>query len=347
MKQRTTAGLAAFALGSALVLAGCGTGDSSGGDASASASGSPAASASPVVAGGTCEAQEQPAPEQPAPTDADQKAVEAIEVEGKPGEEPEDVSFKTPLTLEGAGYNVLDKGDGAAIEEGDEVTFHDYTVNGADGKALPSSTWEKGAEPTVMTFGDPTFPPVLTEPFTGINVGARLVVALAGQDGSVQVHVLDVVDAKAKEPTPTKAEGEPVEPVEGLPTVELAEDGAPTLTIEDSFEEPSELVVQPLIEGDGAKVTKEDEVTVQYLGCLIDGTSFDSSWGRGAPASFPLNGVIPAWTNGLDGQTVGSQLLLVAPPADAYGEDPAAHELGGKTLVFVVDILSAKKAAQG
>lgn len=337
MKHRTTAGLAAFALGSALVLAGCGSGDDSDG-----AEASPAASAETVASGGVCTPEPAEIPE---PTEADLEALEAIEITGEVGEEPEEVTFETPLAVEGLATHVIDEGDGATLAEGDLVTIHDYRVAGDSGEKLPS-TWDEGQAPEEFTLGDPNYQ-VLNEPLAGLKVGARLTVALVGQDGSTSVHVVDVIDAQEQDedPTPTRAEGTPVDPVEGLPTVELADDGTPTVTIAEDYEEPSELVVQPLIEGDGAEVTAEDSVTVQYLGCLVDGSSFDASWSRGAPTSFPLSGVIPAWTNGLAGQKVGSQVLLVAPPADAYGEDPEAHELGGKTLIFVVDILAAEPAA--
>ena len=345
MKQRTTAGLAAFALGSALVLAGCGSGDdSSGGEesASAAADASAAPSASPIVAGGTCEAQEQPVEDPPEPTEADQKAIKAVEVTGEIGKKPKEVSFETPFTVEGLAIDVLDDGDGTELADGDLVTIQDYVVNGEDGEALPS-TWDEGQQPQEFTLGDPQFQ-VLNEPLTGLNVGARLTIAMVAQGGVTTVHVVDVVDSETQKELPQQAQGEPVDPEDGLPTVELADDGAPTVTIADDYEEPSELVIQPLIKGDGKKVTQEDEVTVQYLGCLLDGESFDSSWGRGTPTSFPLTNVVKGWTEGLDGQTVGSQVLLVVPPADAYGEDPAGHQLGGKTLIFVVDILDAKKA---
>jgi len=102
--------------------------------------------------------------------------------------------------------------------------------------------------------------------------------------------------------------------------------------------------VQPLIKGTGAEVKKGDVVTVNYTGWTwADGTQFDSSWDRGAPASFQLNdgAVIDGWVEGLVGQTVGSQVLLVIPPEKAYGEDGNETIPGGSTLVFVVDILAA------
>ena len=119
---------------------------------------------------------------------------------------------------------------------------------------------------------------------------------------------------------PARAEGEAVPPVDGLPTVELAEDGAPTITVPEG-EPPTELVVQPLIEGDGAVVEAGQTITVHYTGVLWDdGTVFDSSWENGAPVHVRdrHRQVIAGWDEGLVGQTVGSQILLVVPPAKGY-----------------------------
>jgi peptidylprolyl isomerase len=155
--------------------------------------------------------------------------------------------------------------------------------------------------------------------------------------------MLSVIEVAATKKLPTRAEGEPVKPAEGLPTVTLADDGKPSITIPDGFPEAKELVAQPLIKGAGAKVTPKQTVTVQYSGWTLDGKQFDSSWERGAPISFPLSNVIKGWTDGLSGQTVGSQVLLVVPAAQAYGaKADGSHELAGKTLVFVVDILDAE-----
>ena len=133
-------------------------------------------------------------------------------------------------------------------------------------------------------------------------------------------------------------------PVDGLPTVELAEDGAPTITVPEG-EPPTELVVQPLIEGTGAPVESGQTVTVHYTGALWkDGTVFDSSWENGAPFTFVIGTqqVIAGWDEGLVGQTVGSQILLVVPPAKGYPRGLAGPSPPTDTLVFVIDILDAQ-----
>lgn len=91
----------------------------------------------------------------------------------------------------------------------------------------------------------------------------------------------------------------------------------------------------------GAAMPSEtDEVTVHYHGTLIDGTVFDSSVNRGTPATFPLNGVIPGWTEGVQLMKVGDKFRFFIPPALAYGETGAGGVIGpNATLVFEVELL--------
>ena len=86
---------------------------------------------------------------------------------------------------------------------------------------------------------------------------------------------------------------------------------------------------------------------MQYTGVKwSDGSVFDSSWENGAPASFQTTGVVDGFRQALEGQTVGSQVLVVIPPALGYGEGEINDDdLVGETLVFVVDILGTQHAA--
>src|SRR5213082_2175302 len=90
-------------------------------------------------------------------------------------------------------------------------------------------------------------------------------------------------------------------------------------------------------EGTGAQPKATDMVTVNYRGTLVDGTEFDSSYKRGQPATFPLNGVIKGWTEGLQLMKKGSKFQFVIPPNLAYGERAVGADIGpNSTLVFDV-----------
>jgi FKBP-type peptidyl-prolyl cis-trans isomerase FkpA len=102
----------------------------------------------------------------------------------------------------------------------------------------------------------------------------------------------------------------------------------------------SGLIYLQLKAGTGASPTATDTVKVHYRGTLIDGKEFDSSYKRGEPASFPLNGVIPCWTEGVQKMKVGGKARLVCPSSIAYGDRGAPPDIpGGATLIFEVELL--------
>ena len=104
----------------------------------------------------------------------------------------------------------------------------------------------------------------------------------------------------------------------------------------------SGLQYQVITPGPGRAPTTADTVTVNYRGTLVDGTEFDSSFKRGQPASIPVAGVIPGWTEGLQLMKEGGKYQLAIPSRLAYGE---RGQLAGQVLLFDVDLISVQPAS--
>jgi FKBP-type peptidyl-prolyl cis-trans isomerase FklB len=108
---------------------------------------------------------------------------------------------------------------------------------------------------------------------------------------------------------------------------------------------PSGLQYKVVTKGSGEKPKLTDTVTTQYRGTLIDGTEFDSSYSRGEPATFQVNGVIKGWTEALQLMAVGSKWQLFIPSVLAYGEGGAGNDIGpNATLIFEIELISIGEA---
>lgn len=261
-------------------------------------------------------------------------ALEGVELTGELGLPPT-ISLKAPVAPEEAITEVYCVGDGAKIAAGQTISLLATTVDAATGEVKYQSS-----APESYALNESSFSGELFDALEGATVGTRLLLAFTDTSGDTPVSYVQAVELTGARDVLERAAGETVAPAEGLPTVALDDAGAPTITIPEGYETPADLVVQPLIKGDGAVVDASQTLTVNYTGVKLDGETFDSSWDRGEPATFPLTGVIQGWTEGLAGQTVGSQVLLVIPPSLGYGGNEG-HELEKETLVFVVDILDA------
>jgi peptidylprolyl isomerase len=280
-------------------------------------------------------------------------SLDAVTVTGAFGEAPK-VDFSLPFATTETNRKLISEGDGEVLAEGSTAVIDYAMVNGRDGKEFETSF---GSVPTSVTLDQARMIPGVVKGLLGIKVGSRALVALSPDDafksaGGVQEAgvqaddtVLLVVDVKEVRHPLARATGTAVAPVAGQPTVALDADGKPTITVPEGAA-PTTLVAQPLIQGTGPVVAAGQTIVVHYTGVIWPGgKQFDSSWDSGETASFTVGAgrVIPGWDEGLVGQTVGSQVLLVVPPDKGYGSAGQADAgiTGTDTLVFVVDMLDA------
>lgn len=254
---------------------------------------------------------------------------------------------------------VLDAGEEPTLDHGSIARLHFLTADPTTGDVQAESFTQ---DPQTVILDDQLKQanPEMYELLTGVGVGGQIAAYVPSQEIPAPAAPSASEGASASttnvpaqlfvysvaERLPTVAQGEEVaERDERLPEVTVQDDRPVIATPEG--EAPEALVVQPLIQGEGREVTVEDTVTVHYTGVTwSDGSTFDSSWERGAPTTFPLSGVIAGWSEGLEGQKVGSRVLISIPSEQAYGEQGTpTGDLKNEDLLFVVDILDAQAPA--
>jgi FKBP-type peptidyl-prolyl cis-trans isomerase len=250
-------------------------------------------------------------------------------------------------------------GTGSTVTKADAMAanFVLYFWSGTS-SSLKANTFTEN--PTVI---GGTMLPGLETALIGQKVGSRVLAVIPpaegyGTSGNSQlgitgsttlVFVIDVLKSYADT---ASASGAQVSNGGGsLPTVTAHSGGAPTITIP-ANKPPASLVTTTLIKGSGPKLVKGQYVVAQYTGYIWRTKKvFDSSWTTGSPFGFVIGAspeqVITGWDTGLAGQTVGSRVMLVIPPKDAYGTTGASQAgiTGTDTLVFVIDIIDAFKPA--
>jgi peptidylprolyl isomerase len=266
-----------------------------------------------------------------------------VTVTGGFGEAPK-VKVDAPWAIDKTRTKVLDASNGPVVAEGQGVEVNYYGVNGRTGKKFDESF--STGQPIAFSLAQVV--PGFSKGLVGQHKGSRVVIAMPGQDGydpmggnpqagievgDTLIFVVDLVDVQLAGP-----EGSAVQPKAGLPTV-TDNSGKPEITIPESAP-PTSLEVQPLIKGKGKKIGANDTITFNYLWVRwSDGKVLEESYG-GKPANAPLSGLLPGMVKGLEGQTVGSRVLLVIPPADGYPDGNATPSIKpGETLVMVVDLL--------
>jgi FKBP-type peptidyl-prolyl cis-trans isomerase len=294
------------------------------------------------------------------PQESSGNASATVKADGAFADDPE-ATFPTPLVPEGVQVSTLDVGDGETIYPGQYATVAMTFLDGTTGESLGESYDETA--PIVIRAGEGASK--IGFAVECQTVGSRVVVSMAGEDlwgmGNVNdtnvaadLSMVMVIDIRSV--LLGKAHGVDQLPAQGLPAVVTAPDGTPGLTVP-ALSAPTSVQVSVLKKADGAAVEAGDIVYLHLLRVdWNDPDSFKSTWENfGNPSPFALVdydpatgiGVPSAIVDALVGQTVGSQVMVVLPPAYGFAESalPEGVEVGD-TLVYVFDILGTNNAAK-
>ena len=263
------------------------------------------------------------------------------------------VTFKAkPVSVKETTTKVITPGRGAKLTKSNKIVMAFALFNGKNGKQISNSF---GRDKVLTDLGSTTLMPGLIKGLIGEQVGSRFLIGIPpadafGAKGNAQAGVgptdtlVYFVHIQSASTPLAVAGGIAVPPKAGLPTA-IVRGAEPAQITVPKTAAPTKLVVQPLIKGAGAVVARGQSIRINYTGVRWkDGAKFDASGDNGAPTDVQIGTgkVIPGWDKGLVGQTVGSRILLVVPPADGYGAAGKPPTIGATdTMVFVVDILAA------
>lgn len=232
-------------------------------------------------------------------------------------------------TASGLRYRVLADGKGVSCKDADLVVI-DFAMYDAQGKPMVSSTMQGG--PLV---GDPENLQLqfLSELVPSLSSGAHVLAQVPGSKSPALSGRLPGFDEGATYLWQVR-----VEDARSFEKPEFV------LPLEEELQSTeSGLRYQVLREGTGERPTARSSVVAHYAGWLTDGTPFDNSYDRGAPSTFPLNRVIPGWTEGLQLMRAGGKYLFVIPSELGYGPGGSPPKIpGGATLVFVVELVDVR-----
>ncbi|MFC5337861.1 FKBP-type peptidyl-prolyl cis-trans isomerase [Leucobacter denitrificans] len=296
-------------------------------------------------------------------------ASKTIEVTGEVGNDLE-ITSETPVSVEATERSVLKEGEGESPTADQTIEVAMSMFNGADGTSLQQvatspipaaqeqlATWAyegircavPGEQIAIVTPYADVFGTAAAEE-TGLE-------GITEEDSIVIVMEFGEVADSAASTEPgtleadellSRAEGKAVAAPDGFPTVKLDDDGAPTITMPEGVDAPTELSIATIIEGDGETVQAGDRVYVNYRGVIWrTGEEFDSSWSRGAPTDFLTTQVIGGFQKALEGQKVGSQIISVVPAEDGGYGAASLEQMGHEpddVMVFVLDILGTVHA---
>jgi peptidylprolyl isomerase len=279
--------------------------------------------------------------------------IAGVTVSGAVGSTPK-VSIKTPLKVSNTQTQVLTKGSGPALGDGQHALLHLYLASGTTGQKI-GSTYDQGT-PQDLTFST-SLPPALVTGLNGRTAGSRILVAApvsqvySGTPPSgirASDSLVLVLDLVSVQPTNVlKApQGAQQSLPSGLPTLVQKGTSIQNLDFSKAPKKPSGgLKVVTLVKGTGPVVKAPSLITVNYIGQKYGAAKpFNNSY-TATPTTFGVgvHGLIPAWDQALVGMHVGSRVMLVVPPSLGYGSQGNSQiQIGPKDyMVFVIDILGA------
>jgi hypothetical protein len=288
------------------------------------------------------------------PTVSDPETMDLIDVTGETDAEPE-VEVYTPFKAPELAFEDIVTGEGTAITSTDQLVVIDVAlVSGVTGEPLVATPYDGDLTRVYPVSQWTQNFPAFEDALDCATEGSRIAVALAPGDIAAESaaslglaeddSAVAVIDLR-KVYLPAADGQDQFNSDRGMPMVVRAPDGRPGLIIPEGAA-PEELSIQTLKKGSGAEVTGEVPVRVHYTGVVWgQDEAFDSTWDT-QPASLTLDALVPGFAQALEGQTVGSQVLVVIPPELGYGDQTQGTIPANSTLVFVVDILGLDAPVQ-
>ncbi len=277
--------------------------------------------------------------------------LDSLTIEGEVGSQPE-VTFDGEVKADDVETEVVEEGDGDAVETGDSVLTHLWIGNGYQ-QEKAFSTYD-AETPQLFTVDDKQLSEFFIAGLEGQKIGSRVAVAASaetafGPAGNAQLgignkdSVVAVIDLLSEVPDGPDGKEQPAP--SWAPGLQGDEEAPTGLDFGGTPKPDGSLKSAYLIEGEGEEVQKGQTIVVNYLGQVYGGKKpFDESYSA-QPTSFQIGvgGVVKGWDQTLVGAPVGSRVIMAIPPELGYGEqgNPQAGIKGTDTLYFVVDVLAA------
>lgn len=280
------------------------------------------------------------------------EASALVTASGPIGEAPT-VEFPTPLVADSVQSTVLDAGAGTPVVPGDVVDMQLAVYLGDSGELLTQTSYDPVQPVRRPVGGDDVLGDLVQCAATDGRVASVMTAGEVFNEAQLTSAELDpettlVIVADVQQRFPSRAWGRDQIAQDGMPAIVLATNGQPGFTVP-ATTPPTDLRISVLKQGDGAEVKQGDTIAIQNSGLVWGGTgTFTSTWESGVPISIVVTdlaenaaGVPSGLEKALVGQKLGSQVLVVIPPADGYPEGQAPDGVGtDSTVIYVVDILA-------